>query len=303
MRDDDWNDYRIVLALHRAGSVSGAARALGVDDTTIVRRLTQTETRLNTTLFERERGRVNATREAQAIMERLSRADAELGSVRDTIAGADRRVEGKVRITAIATIVNRVFLPGLPALLARYPGLDLEFAVDAAVLGIVSRRQADIAVRGARPDSDPEAITRKLGTMAYGVYCHHELLDASPAPRWIRYASEYVGQAQAEWIDARIAEEGVPARLGGNNMEVLLGCLRQGLGKSLLPDALGRRHAELVRLPCDVPTPVREFWMLVHPSVREVQRIKVVAAWAAEAVQVFLDTSDRPPDSAAAACR
>ena len=292
MRDEDWNDYRIVLALHREGSVGKAAQALGVDDTTVVRRLAQTEARLGTILFERERGRVSATREAQAIMERLSRAEAELGSVRDMIAGADGRVEGKVRVTAISTIVNRALLPNLPALLSRHPGLDLEFAVDSAVLGIVSRRQAEIAVRGARPDSDPEAITRKLGTMTYGVYCHRELLDTSPAPRWIRYASEYVGQAQSEWIDARIAEEGVPARLGGNNMEVLLGCLRQGLGKSLLPDALGRRYPELVRLPDDDRTPVREFWMLVHPSVREVRRMEVVATWVAEAVQAFLASPD-----------
>jgi len=213
--------------------------------------------------------------------------------VRDAIAGADARVAGKVRITAIATIVNRAFVPALPALFERHPDLDLEFAVDAAVLGIVSRREADIAVRGARLESDPEAITRKLGSMSYGVYCHRELRDASPPPRWIRYANEYVGQVQSEWIDTRIAEEGVPARLGGNNVEVLLRCLLQGLGKSLLPDALGRCCPELVRLPDDdVRVPTREFWMLVHPSVGEVRRIEVVAAWVAEAVKDFLAPMD-----------
>ncbi len=288
MRNTDWDDYRYVLALHRAGSIAGAARALGVDGTTVARRLSLAESALGTRLFDRERGRVVPTEAAAAVVARLLRVDEELAELRDTVSGADTRVEGEVRITAVPMIFDNALVPALKGLLAKHPGLRIEALVDGAVLGIVSRREADIAIRGARPTSDPDAVTRKLGELTYGIYCHRDIAKRGGDVDWIAYAHGSLGQPQAGWIDERLDAEGRRARLRGNDAQTLLQCLLQGLGKSLLPDALAREHPELERLEPDRPTPTREVWMLMHPSGRQVRRIQVVADWTAAAVREFL---------------
>ena len=287
-RDDDWNDYRFVLALHRAGSLAAAGRELGVDATTVARRLSQVETRLGARLFDRERGRAVPTAAATGVLARLARVDDELARVRDALSGADRRVEGEVAITAVPMIFRHALVPRLHELLDAHPGLSIEAVVDPALLGIASRREADIAIRGVRPESDPGAVTRKLGDMSYGLYCRRDLLDGGPEPAWIGYARRGFGQPQAGWIDARTAAEGATVRLRGNDAETLLRALLAGLGKSLLPDALARGRPELVRLDAE-GVPSRELWLLMHPSGREVRRIEIVAEWVTATVRAFLD--------------
>ena len=168
--------------------------------------------------------------------------------------------------------------------------------MDSALLDIGRARDADVAVRGARPDTDPDAVTRKLGDVPHGVWCRRDLVGRDEPPGWIGYAHRQLGRPQGAWVDARLAEGEPSARARGNDNETLLQALHAGLGKSLLPDALGRRHPELVRLETDRPTPSRELWMLMHPSWREVRRIEVVADWVARSVREFL--AGPAPDAA-----
>ena len=300
MPEENWDDYRFVLALHRHGSVAAAARALGVDETTVVRRLSQVERALGARLFERERGRVTPTAAARGAMDRLEGIDDGFRALRDGVSGTDRQIAGTVAVTAVPMITNRVLVPRLPELLERHPRLEIELVVDSALLGITRRREADIAIRGARPTAEPDAVTRKLGDMSYGVYCRRDLVEVDeepdprapdrPAPGWIAYLPNKtnISRPQARWIDARVAEDGGAARARVNDGETLLECALAGLGKTLLADALARRHPALVRLDDAVPTPSRELWMLVHPSYREVRRVDVVASWLVEVMREFL---------------
>ena len=290
MAEENWDDYRFVLALHRSGSVAAAARTLGVDETTVVRRLSQVERALGARLFERERGRVTPTAAARAAMERLERIDDGFRALRDGLSGADGQTVGTVTVTAVPMIANRVLVPRLPEILERHARLEIELLVDSALLGITRRREADIAIRGMRPTSEPDAITRKLGDMRYGVYCRRDLLEAERDPGWIAYPSRQanISRPQARWIDERVSEDGTTARTRVNDGETLLQCALAGLGKTLLADALARRYPALVRLGDAPPTPTRELWMLVHPSYREVRRVDVVASWLVEVVREFL---------------
>ena len=310
----NWDDYRFVLALCREGSISGAARALGVDDTTVARRLAQAERALGARLFERERGRVTMTEAASVAMDRLTAIDDGFHGLRDALSGADHRVAGTVSVTAVPIVANHALRPRLAEILAAHPALEIELLVDSALLGITPRRDADIALRGTRPSSDPDAITRKLGEMSYGVYCRADRVARGPGPRpdsgsgsgsgsdtdgdesrdglgWIAWSSRRggVGRPQARWIDERIAAGEGTARARVNDGETLLQCVLGGLGKSLLADAVACRFPALARLEHDAcPIPTRELWMLMHPSCREVRRIDVVASWLAEVVRDFL---------------
>lgn len=185
MADNHWDDFRFVLALYRQGSVAAAARVLGVNDTTVVRRVSQVECALDTRLFDRARGRAVPTREGAPVFRRLVAIDDEFAALHDEASGANHRVEGTVKVTAVPMIANRVLVPRLANLMHRYPGLDVELLVDSALSSITRRRDADIAIRGARPSSDVDAITRKLGVMTYGLYCHEALLAANRPMDWI----------------------------------------------------------------------------------------------------------------------
>ena len=291
MSEDNWNDYRLVLALGRHGSIAAAARTLGIDDTTVVRRLARLERALGTTLFERERGRVTPTGAADSAIERLERIDDGFRSLREALHGADREVAGSVVVTAVPMIANQVLVPRLPEILAEHPRLEIDLVVDSALLGITRRREADIAIRGARPETEPDAVTRKLGDMTYGVYRHRRLADAGDDVGWVAYvpARREISRPQASWIDERLASGAAPARVRVNDGDTLLRCALAGLGKTLLADALARRHPELVRLDDEVPSPARELWMLVHPSYRTIRRVDVVARWLTEVVREFLE--------------
>lgn len=288
MTDENWDDFRVLLALAHKRSVAGAARELGVNETTVTRRLTHIETALDAQLFERVRGRVIATASMRQLVGRLEHVRDELQRCRDRATGANERLEGSVCVTTMQTIADRVIVPALPDFLSAHPGLQIELLADSAVLGIANERAADIAIRGARPDGDLNAVTRKLGTMGYGVYCRQDLLERGQPIPWLAYTDRTSGRVQADWIDARLREDGGTAIARFNRSESLNHALLEGLGKSVLAEPLAARFPTLTKLPCDVPLPEREFWMVMHPSYRDVRRIERVAHWLTEVVQRFL---------------
>jgi len=278
MANVNWDDFRFVLALYRQGSISAAAHTLDVNETTVARRLAQVECSLDTRLFERERGRVLPTAEAVTVINRLIAIDDQFQHLHDEASGANLRVEGSVRVTAAPMIANQVLVPRLHNIQKQHPKLEIELLVDSALLGIATRRDADIALRGGRPDSDGDAITRKLGVMT-----------SADIP-WIAYAPtlSLISRVQADWMDEQIALEGCLAQTRVNDGESLVQCVLSGLGKALLADGLGQRCQSLQRLPFQGALPSREMWMLIHPSYREVKRIEVTAAWLAEEIKAFL---------------
>jgi len=294
MSEHHWDDFRFVLALYRQGSIAAAARLLGVDNTTVTRRVSQVECALDTRLFDRARGRAIPTREGATVFRRLLAIDGEFTALHEEASGANRRIEGIVKVTAVPMIANRVLVPRLNGLLSLHPGLDVELLVDSALSSITRRRDADIAIRGARPNSDVDAITRKLGVMTYGLYCHRDLSSTNKPIDWIAYGQprSTISRPQADWLADRITAEGKTARTRVNDGETLLQCVLSGNGKSLIADALARGYPELERLESDVPTPSRELWLLMHPSCREVVRIDVVAHWLAEQMRDWLGTRD-----------
>jgi molybdate transport repressor ModE-like protein len=166
---DDWNEPRLVLAIHRAGSLTGAAKALGIDHSTAFRRLNAVEGQLGVRLFERLPG---GAYEATAAGERMAAAaermeDETLALDRD-IAGRDRRLAGRLRVTSSETLAYRELTRHLAAFRKEHPGIVVELAIDNRVLSL-SRREADIALRPIRP-KEGDLWGRKLADVAWAVY-------------------------------------------------------------------------------------------------------------------------------------
>jgi len=278
---DDWNELRLVLAIARAGGLTGAAQALGIDHSTAFRRLAAIEGRLGQQLFERLPG---GAYEPGPVAERMVAAaermeDEALAFARD-IAGRDHRLTGRLRVTSSETLAHRALMPHLAALRRAHPGIVVEVTVDNRVLSL-TRREADVALRPMRP-KEGDLWGRKLADVAWTVYGapaylkdHGALtrpadLRAHAVIGWDEMAT---GINAAEWLAAAAPVSAVVYRT--NSLINQFAAAKAGIGLAVLPCYLGDPDPELTRAwPKPLPELARELWIVTHADLRRTARVR-----------------------------
>ena len=277
MPDLDWNDLRHVLAVARAGALALAARGLGVNETTVARRIACAEQSLGSRLFDRVDGKMTPTEAGERVIARAERMEAEIDLLKEGASGADGSAAGLVRISAIPLIMNHMLTPALKTLRAAHPKLRIEAFAEPRNISL-TRRDADIALRLARPDREQRVVTRRIGKLGYAIYGPSRR-TARPPP-WIAYDASMAGLPHVAFIDKAIkAERDGAAHLTVNDSEVALHAIKAGLGRSLLPCAIGDRQSGLARLSGPTPILERELWLLVLPELRNLARVRAVIEW------------------------
>jgi DNA-binding transcriptional LysR family regulator len=284
--DLNWNDLRHILAVARGRALAPAARHLGVNETTVARRIARAEHGLGSKLFDRVEGAMVPTEAGEIAVERAERMEVEVEFLRAAASGTDGSAAGTVRVSAIPLIVNRLLMPALRDLYAAHPQLCLQAIAEPRNVSL-TKREADIALRFARPDREAKVVARRIGTLSYAAY--GPTRQKAGSLRWITYDPGMAALPHVAWIEKAIRlERGAPASLTVNDSEVALHAIRAGVGKSLLPCAVGDREPGLIRL--DGPTPVldRELWLLVLPEFRALARVRAVVDWIEDLVTGFL---------------
>ena len=201
-----WDDLRILLAVQRGGTLAAAAKRLGVDQTTVARRLAALEGAAKAKLFLRSQGRLVATELGEIAVVQAERVEGQILDLEEKLAGGTAAPEGKVRVTAVPVLANRLLIPRLGDLLARCPKLEIEIVAEPRNLSL-SKRDADIALRLARPQGGA-ALCRKIGALSYSVYGTANRSGA--ALPWLTYGDDYADLPQAQWVAKQGA--GAPAR-------------------------------------------------------------------------------------------
>ncbi|MEO1194386.1 MAG: LysR family transcriptional regulator [Pseudomonadota bacterium] len=286
MQDLSWDDLRLLLVLARSGRLSLAARQLGVDETTVGRRLTRCEERLAGPLFARAGGRLEPTPRALPLIEAAARMEVESLSAQ----AATGRVGGRLRLTAVPLVANRLLIPALPDLLAQHAGLELEIIAEPSQLSVL-RGEVDLALRFAKPDAEARALTRRLADLPFAPYC---LADQDPtkAP-WITYEPAMQALPQAQWMAARLkGSDERAAQISVHDGETLVQALKAGLGRSLLPCAVGDALAHLKR--CGPVSLRRPLWVLLHPLRKDLPALRLVLDWLTQAVKPWERAPDDP---------
>lgn len=276
----DWNDVRYALVIARCGSLASAAGALGVDQTTVARRLRALESRLGTPLFERLKGRLAPTPAGGVLVERGVRIEREIAALRHLAADHQTQVQGVIRITAVDAVISHYLARQLAALRARHPALAVELIASSKTLDLC-RREADIAVRLARPQSG-DFVVRRLAELAYGVYGARgePVAEDWNACHWVAYENSLAQVPEMRWLAQRAGDERIVLRC--NNMDALATAVADGLGLGVLPRLVGARHAALCCLSGDEPVLRREMWLVVPRELRDVPRIRAVSDWLVE---------------------
>lgn len=272
----DWNDLRHFLAIARAGTLAGAARELGVEHTTVGRRLAALESALGVRLFTRGPTGLALTESGADILRSVEAIAEHVAGIERRVAGVDARVAGTVRLT-IPESGNSYFLQQLPALRERHPELMIEILSDNRELDL-RRGEADLAVRF-RNTSDPDLILRKVGTAGWSLYASTEYL----AKKGPLEEPEALAGHDVIGFDASLSEsegavflrrhaDGANVVLRGNSIAAVANAAAVGLGVAPLP-CFAALHASLVRLTPRVIAS-RQIVIAVHPDLAKIARVR-----------------------------
>ncbi|MEM8813453.1 MAG: LysR family transcriptional regulator [Pseudomonadota bacterium] len=277
MRDEDWDDFRLALAIGRAGTFARAARHLKVNESTIARRLAAAENRFGTRLFERVDGTLTPTADGSELIHHAEAIEGSIQTARTTLFGLDRQAVGRVRVTTVPLIANRILAPSLGPLLHEHKGLTIDLIADPRDFSL-TKREADIALRLARPTNEMTVVATRVAVLDYALYAG-VASDPVPLP-FLTYDDAMRDLPQSRWLQTEMAATGAPAPpVRVHDAETLLACLKSGLGKSLLPSCIADSVGGLRRIDSSRPCPNREVWLMVHPDLRKLVRIQVVSNW------------------------
>lgn len=285
----DWDDLRFVLAAAREGGFSGAARALGVNHATVSRRIAGLEARLGVRLFDRLPRGIVPTAAGERALETARRAEAEMLGLAQDLAGRDRALAGPLTVTAPQLLIA-VHLAGVFAAYgARHPGVELTVNASNAPLNL-HRREADVAIRVSNAPEDT-LVGRRASGQRRAFYLARGYLDAHRAAIEAPGAETGLDCLAFQWW-----EDGVPEALTAlhprsrvamrfDDMVALHAAVRAGAGVGLLPCFLGDSDADLIRLPGIEPIPYLDIWVVTHPSLRRVPRVRAFMAFVGEAIR------------------
>ena len=274
----------LVHAITNAGTLSGAARALGVSHPTAFRRLNRLETKMGVRFFDRARDGYTATAAAEEVSALVRRMSDEVLAVERRITGRDLRPSGTLRITTTDTLLFGWLSSNLREFRIAYPEIELELVVSNSVFSL-SRREADIALRPAE-EPDESLVGRKIGTIAQAVYMARQLGGTANRNRvsdtvgWIGPDESMTYPALDRWLWS----EGLVdrCRIRVNTVYGMLSAARAGLGLALLPCYLGENDEQLLRVGKEIPSMASDLWMLTHPDLRRTGRVRAFLDYVAE---------------------
>jgi DNA-binding transcriptional LysR family regulator len=284
LRDLRWDDVRLFLALCRARTVANAAGTLGVDASTVSRRLATLEEELGTTLFDRNREGIALTEAAENLMPVAEEIEAGMLRFANAAHGLEREASGLVRIACAPDVAAVLLAPLFKELLDRHPALRIEVEEGVATVDL-TRREADLAVRVVRPTRGDLIVTRLLVTRwvlaaAPSLAASVGKLRAWTDVPWISWTERYANAPQPAWL-AKHARDIDPV-LRTDSMAIQIAAAAVGLGVMLLPEPSAAHHGLTpVKLGPALKEaaedwPVGELFLVTHRALREVPRVRAV---------------------------
>jgi DNA-binding transcriptional LysR family regulator len=267
MHKENWDDLRYVLAVAETGTVSAAARQLGVNHATVLRRIAAFEERHGAPVFQRSGQGYTLRADRLRMLDAAREVENAVLAVGRLIRGAEAPLRGDVRITSTDTFCHAVLPSIMAEIQAGAPELRLTLLCSNDHLDL-SRLHADIAVRPS-PELRDGLVGQVAAHLGVAVYA------APGAPdRWLGVAGALTRSRAGEWVKQKMHAGDVAG--AADSFIVLREMAAQGLGRSVLPCCLGDPDPRLVRLGDVVPDPSVEIWVASHEDLADVPRIAAV---------------------------
>ena len=281
MTEPDWSHYRAFLAVLREGSLSGAARTLGLAQPTLGRQIAELERALGAALFIRSPRGLIPTDAARDIAPHAEAMAAAAGAMMRAASGGTSDTAGVVRVTASEIVGAEVLPPLLAEFRRANSGVTIELALSNRVEDLL-RGEADIAVRMARP-SQEALVARRVGTVSLGLYAHRAYLAAVPAPASIAALTRdhaLIGfDRETPFLRALIARLPVGRdqfAFRSDSDLAQLAAIRAGFGVGFIQHGVARRDPDLVAvLPDEIGFDL-EMWLALHEDLRASRRLRLM---------------------------
>ncbi len=272
----DWTDLRFVLAVRRAGTLTAAARELGINQSTVTRRLLAFHDTLGARVLERRGATYVLTPLGERQWPMLSEMEDRALALERAAQGLDTKPAGVVRLTTVDALAVRLVAPNLPQIRAQLPDVTLEIDSSPRTLDL-GRREADIALRLGRPRQG-SLIARKVGRLGLTLYAsakylrRHPVTEAFEGHEFIDDDEEQAWAPEVKW--ARVVAGGARIAARMQTWQGRMVAAEAGVGLAVLPCFLGDSSRSLRRL--GPPLVHYDLWLIVHRELREVARIRAV---------------------------
>lgn len=276
----DWDNYRIILALKRAGTLRGAAEQLGVNHATISRRLALINKVYGSPIFERIAGGYRATPLGQELLGSASQIEQITFSADRLHRTKEIGLSGPITLSLPPTIAQYLLLNELDEFTKLYPDIELSLHTSNRRVDL-DRSEADVVIRG---DNQPpeHLVGRPLFDYYLSYYANRHYLEHTPRAelRWIAKLNDTV---QDQWIkNSPFPEVEIGIRIDDIIMRHQSAVAGFGLTRGAC--YMAEQEPELVRLPGAKPEPAQQLWVLTHPDLRNTPRIKVLMQFLCDAI-------------------
>jgi DNA-binding transcriptional LysR family regulator len=289
MQANDWSDYQAFLAIARAGQLARAGAALGVDATTMGRRLRRLEARLGATLFEQTREGQVLTEAGEALLDRVEAMAQAASGIAEGGSGAGG-LSGTLRISTSEGFGSWFLAREVSSFAVSHPAVTLDIVASSGFLSL-SKREADIAVMLSRPKAGP-VIARKLSDYTLRLYAAPSYLAEHGAParpadlalnhRLVGYIPDLLYDPSLRYLDE--VHPGLAVTLRSSSINAQLRLLAGGAGVGVLPCFMGDADPALVPVLPERRI-LRSFWLVTHKDTQNLARIRAGKDWLLDAVQ------------------
>jgi len=273
-----WSDLQYFLAVCEHGSIGAAAQALGVNHSTVLRRVASLERSLSVRLFDRLPSGYALTSHGLALAADVGQLAERVDAAERRVTGANLQLSGTLRLTAPDALLQSLLLAPLARFRRLHPQLGLELVINNTMLSL-SKREADVAVRGSnRPPG--HLVGRRVGSVQTALYASRDYL-ASLGPsanerdyQWVGHIDALSQLASAKWVQQNVPADQVGLRV--DNLVSLADAVAAGAGVGWILCPLASQRPGLVQLrePCKAFN--TQVWVLTHPDLRRVARVKAL---------------------------
>lgn len=288
-----WDDYRYFLSVARTGQLSLAGKQLGVDHTTVARRIKSLEQFLNAKLFDRSPRGYALTRAGERLLPTAESIEKNTAHALDNVGGQQEKLAGRIRIGVPEGVGAFIVSKAAQELCEKYPKLRVEMVALPQRFSL-SKREVDFAINVSTPGSGRLKV-QKISDYTLHLYGTREYLASQPPVRevedlkrlrGIAYIPDLIFDKQLDYIP--LVDPDLVPHLTSTSVHVQLHAVLNNGGVCILHDFMAERYDNLVRVLEEDVAFTRTFWLIVHEDYASIERIRVCSSWIVKRMREML---------------
>ena len=268
----DWDDFRLFLALYRNGSLRGAAQQLGVNHSTVSRRVSRLNSGYGAPLFDKTPLGYQVTEAGQSLLRAALEMEATFQNATRQIKTRDTLISGQIKISLPEAIARYLIFDELLDFQTRYP--NIQFIINASyAFANLDNMEADVVIRGC--NTPPEHLVgKRIGNMNLGIYARKDAFNSSKKSN-LKWAIANMAQTKQDWFIHSGAAD-LPVGWVIEDFQLRYQAVTSGKAIARAPCYIGDQNTELMRLPDSGLTPLYDLWVLTHKDSLETQRVRLL---------------------------